>query len=90
MENRFYTTLDCMTRRYDEGKRLNAFSADSQDEFHKWRDETRKMLINLLGIDKIKPCEIEVKKIGREKVEGFFRDKNGHTLRCHFSSKVVA
>ncbi len=28
-----------------------------------------------LGMDKIKGCEIEVKEVLREKVDGFYRDK---------------
>ncbi|NLN03344.1 MAG: hypothetical protein GX166_00750 [Clostridiaceae bacterium] len=70
-----YITLDNMVKRYKVHKRLNAFCACSQEEFHAWRDETRKVLKNLLGMDKIKGCEIEVKEVLREKVDGFYRDK---------------
>ncbi|HHT92828.1 MAG TPA: hypothetical protein GXZ66_04910 [Clostridiaceae bacterium] len=70
-----YITIDNMVKRYKTHQRQNAFSANSQEEFYNWRDETREVLINLLGMDKIKVCEIEVKEVSREKVDGFYRDK---------------
>ncbi len=55
--DRVYPSLPSMMRKYDRHARKNCFKGSTQQEFTEWQRRTRLLLHDLLGLDRMEPCE---------------------------------
>ena len=60
---------------FDKNSRKLGFFGNSKEELELWQKNTKKELIKLLGIDKMKGCELNPKVIESVKLDGYKRDK---------------
>ncbi|MBE5960441.1 MAG: alpha/beta fold hydrolase [Lachnospiraceae bacterium] len=60
----YYTSLASMQRKFDKYARKNGFAADSINEFEEWKQETRKRLTDLFGMDKFEACDLSAEYQG--------------------------
>ncbi len=67
---KYYTSLEKLSRRFRETNRSCSFQAQSQDEFKQWKEKTRAKLKELTGIDRIERCPLEPQLLEEEKLEG--------------------
>jgi len=54
----YYTTLQAMQQRFDEEERQDRLQAETMEEYLLWKSQTRKLLANLIGLPKMKQCEL--------------------------------
>ena len=54
---KYYGSLEAMRRRFDERARQDAFCGKSAEEFLTWKENTRKTLTDLLGLDRMEGCD---------------------------------
>ncbi len=55
--DKYYTCLEHLNRKFAQGGR-NRFTANSQKEYLTWKEETRTLLSNLIGLDKMEQCNL--------------------------------
>ncbi len=53
----YYDSLPSMLKRYDKTANADRFRGNSAEELEKWQNKERKLLWNLLGLDKLMPDE---------------------------------
>ncbi|MFA9465614.1 MAG: dienelactone hydrolase family protein [Velocimicrobium sp.] len=53
-----YGSLASMLRKFDTYARKDCFRGETKEEFLAWKEETRKLLTNLLGIHKMEFCDL--------------------------------
>lgn len=72
----YYTTLRAMQERFEEEERKNRFRAENVEEYLTWKRETRKLLTGLIGLPKMKTCELMPKLLETVGAEaGILREK---------------
>lgn len=55
----FYSSLPNMLKKFDKYARQDAFTGSTLEEFKAWREQTRKTLWGLLGLDRMETCDLE-------------------------------
>ena len=58
----YYTSLASMQKKFDKFARKNGFVANSVKEFEAWKENTRKILYDLFGMDKFEPCALHAER----------------------------
>lgn len=72
----YYTTLQSMQERFEKEERKNRFQAKTVEEYINWKRETRKLLAELIGLPKMKTCDLAPKLLESiEAEEGIRREK---------------
>lgn len=57
-KKKYYTCKEHFDKRFDKGRK-NRFMAETKEEYFIWRENTRKLLKDLIGLDKMEACEPE-------------------------------
>lgn len=66
---RFLTSLQLMQEKFDRIQRVDAFNAKTKQENQSWQRHTRRMLSDLIGLDKMERCAPEAKRYDTTEVE---------------------
>ena len=67
---KIYPTLPAMLRKFDRFARKRAFMGKSVGEFERWRTETRTLLHELLGTEKMESSPAQPQLLSTTAVEG--------------------
>jgi dienelactone hydrolase len=72
----FYTCEEQIKKRWNEQGRKNQFSAKSIEEFQEWKESVRKILKELIGLDRMESCSLNPQCLERVEIEdGIIREK---------------
>ena len=58
MEKEYYDSLKAMKRKYDLLSRKEAFSGSTKEEWISWKEQMKKRLWDLLGMDHMESCDL--------------------------------
>lgn len=75
MERNFYSMRDYFLKIFDENYRQFGFFGKSDKELLNWQKDTKTKLLKLLGIDKMKKCDMQPKVVESVQFEDYRRDK---------------
>ena len=56
---KFYSSLPTMLKKFDKYARKDVFTGSTLEEFEKWRDESRRTIRELLGMEYMETCPLE-------------------------------
>ncbi len=71
----YYTSIKHLIDVFDRTSRQMALHADNIAEYAVWKQKVRVLLIELIGINKMEPCELTPQWLGSEQMDGYRRDK---------------
>ncbi len=72
----YYSTLHAMQQRFDAEKRKSRLTAETKEEYIIWKQQTRKLLADLIGLPKMQTCELTAKTLEVvELPDGITREK---------------
>lgn len=72
---KFYTCKEYLKKKFDEGQK-NRFQASTKEEYFSWKEDTRKLLWNLIGLDKMESCDLKAEVLEKVVVKnGITREK---------------
>ena len=66
----YYTAQAALEKRFREKGRRDAFRAESREEYFVWREQLRKTLRELLGLDNMAPCPMHAEVTERPALSG--------------------
>lgn len=67
--DKYFTCKEHLSKRFDEGKK-NAFQAETKEGYYAWRDNTREILKDLIGLDKMETCSLNARRLEQIQLEG--------------------
>jgi dienelactone hydrolase len=71
----YYTCKEHLSKQFDQEKQ-NGFQAQTKAEYYAWRDNTRGLLKDLIGLDKMQTCNLDVCHVEQIQLEdGIVREK---------------
>ncbi|GLB31837.1 hypothetical protein LAD12857_37600 [Lacrimispora amygdalina] len=74
--SRFYTCEGQLIKRMKENGRRNRFCAETITEYENWKQETRELLKNLIGLQNMEYCPLNPRCLERVQIEdGIIREK---------------
>jgi dienelactone hydrolase len=73
--NQHYSSKEHLLRIFDEYARKMGFQADSLAAYSDWKDNLRKKLSEILGLDRLEKCDLCPQLLETEQLEGYRRDK---------------
>lgn len=71
----YYTTEEYFKAKFDNAYKPFAFRAQNTGEYAAWKKDFRALLENLLGFDKMTPCDAMPRSLGIEQMDGYTREK---------------
>lgn len=71
----YYTCMEQLLKIFEEEGRQKKFKAQNLEEHRVWKEEVRKILVNLIGLHKMKRCELNPTIVERIEFEEFIREK---------------
>lgn len=73
--DKYYTCRNNFRAKYDRGCN-NRFNANNQEEYLKWKEETRSLLSQLIGLDKMEDCSLQPEVLEKVQLnEDIYREK---------------
>lgn len=73
-EAQYYDCMAHFVKVFERKGRRNKFCATSKEEYLAWKKETRNLLAELIGLEKMEPCDLQAQVVGREVVDGIVRE----------------
>ena len=74
--DKYYGSLSHMLSKYERLAGQDRFKGSTREEFEAWKDQARKTIWNLLGLDKMESCPLEPKSLEIVETEqGILREK---------------
>lgn len=71
----YYTCMKQLLKRYDKYARKNGLRATTKEEYLAWQKDTREILEELIGLDRMEACDLEPVVIEQTRLEGITREK---------------
>ncbi|MFV0342157.1 MAG: dienelactone hydrolase family protein [Anaerocolumna sp.] len=65
--DKYYTCINHMKKKFDQGGK-NSFQANTVEEYALWKEETREILRNLIGLNNMETCPLEPKVLERVQI----------------------
>lgn len=73
---KYYGSLAGMLKKYEKVARTDCFTGKTKEEFEEWKEKSRKLLGELIGLPRMEDCPLEPKMLECVAVgEGIYREK---------------